>query len=310
MTPLGKALEEYLSIRRGLGFKLKTAGDLLQGFISFMEKEGASRITTDLAVRWAKLPSEAQPAWWAMRLRAVRHFARHLSASDPRTEVPSPQLLQTAYGRKTPYLYTDRQVSQLIRSARQISPRAGFKRWTYPTLFGLLSVTGLRIREVLRLDRDAVDLEQGVLTIRGTKFGKTRWVPLHPSTQHALRRYVRRRDKVFPRPKTSAFFVSDRGTPITLCAVRWNFLKLSVRIGLRGPSDRQGPRLHDFRHRFAVQTLLGWYRAGKDVDRLMPVLSTYLGHVKIAGTYWYLTAVPELFRLVSTRLEKSLGGLP
>lgn len=310
MTTLRKAAEEYLAMRRALGFKLDTIGALLLDFVSFMEKQGASRITNELAVRWAKLPRAAQPRWWATRLRAVRRFALHWSATDPRTEVPPPDLLPYRYHRRPPYLYTDQEVRRLIRAARGLLPERGLGRWSYPTLFGLLAVTGLRISEALGLDRDAVDLAQGILTIRRTKFGKTRLVPMHPSTQRALQRYARKRDQVLAQPKPPAFFVSDQGTRLSGWAVRRNFIKLSVQVGLRGPSDRHGPRLHDFRHAFAVKTLLRWYRAGRDVERWLPVLSTYLGHTHVTDTYWYLSAAPELLRLAGARLEKTLGDLP
>jgi integrase/recombinase XerD len=310
MSRLRRALSEYLSLRRGLGFKLKTPGQLLDSFVDHLDARRISHITTDIALRWAKLPQEAHPSWWSMRLRAVRQFAQYLTSSDPRTEIPPPGLLQVPNRRAKPYIYSDLEVKRLLDAAGKIRSRRGFKRRTYPVLFGLLSISGLRIRELLNLDREAVNLEHGVLTIRSTKFGKTRYVPLHRSVTRALAQYARIRDDRFRRPKTPAFFVGDQGTPITLCAVRWNFLKLSRRIGLRGPLDRHGPRLHDFRHRFAVRTLVRWYRAGVDVDRSMPTLSTYLGHLKPTDTYWYLSAVPELFRQVSVRLEKTLGGLP
>jgi integrase len=185
----------------------------------------------------------------------------------------------------------------------------GLRGVSYPTLFGLLAVTGLRGSEALALDREAVDLAHGVLTIRRTKFGKSRLVPLHPSTVRALRRYAQRRDQIFPHPKSPAFFLSNQGTRLTEWIARWTFIQLSRTIGLRGPQDRFGPRLHDFRHRFAVRTLLGWYRAGRDVERLMPLLSTFLGHTHVADTYWYLSAAPELLLLASARRERPSGGL-
>ncbi len=310
MRKLRKAVREYLDLRRGLGFKMGKAGDWLLDFVSFLKEQGASRITNELAVRWAKLPEGTQPVYWAAQLRTIRRFALHWSAIDPRTEVPSPDLLPYRYNRRPPYLYTCRQVARLLRAARRLEPAMKLRRWTYSTLLGLLSATGLRISEALSLDRDAVDLAQGVLTIRGTKFGKSRLVPLHPSTRQALRRYAHRRDRVFAALQTPAFFVSDSGSRLTKWGVRWTFIKLSRQVGLRKPSDRRGPRLHDFRHGFAVSTLLRWYRTGLDVDRMMPVLSTYLGHTHTADTYWYLSAAPELLGLAGARLEKTLGGLP
>jgi len=310
MTTLRKAAEEYLAMRRGFGFKLYGPGILLLDFISFMEKRHASRITIDLAVRWAKLPASASPSWWAARLRAVRLFALYMSATEPRTEVPPPSLLPYRYKRRPPYIYTDQEVKRLIQAARGLPPKWGLGRWIYPTLFGLLSVTGIRISEALGLDYDAVDLTHDILTIRGTKFGKTRLVPIHPSTKHALQVYGRKRDQLFPKPKTPAFFLSDRGIRLSWRAAHSNFIRLSVQIGLRRPLDRHGPRLHDFRHAFAVKTLLRWYRAGRDVERWLPVLSTYLGHVRVTDTYWYLTATPELLRLAGARLERTMGDLP
>ena len=166
------------------------------------------------------------------------------------------------------------------------------------------------VTTALALDRDDVDLRAGVLTIRRTKFGKSRYVPIHATTRRALRRYARRRDQVFPSLQTPAFLVSERRARVTQSVARWTFVKLSHQIGLRGPADRRGPRLHDFRHGFALQTLIRWYRSGVDVERYLPRLSTYLGHVHVADTYWYLSATPELLRLASRRLdEPEEGGL-
>ena len=310
MTSLRQAVRDYLALRRGLGFKLVESGTLLFDFVSFMEKQGASRITNELAVRWAKQPANVQPRSWATRLRAVRLFALHWSAMDPRTEVPPSDLLPYRYNRRSPYLYTQRQITRLLKAAHQLEPAMKLRRWTYPTLIGLVSVTGLRISEALALDQNTVDLARGLLTIHQTKFGKSRWVPLHSSVVRALICYARKRDQVFPKLRTSAFFVSDRGTRLSKWAVRWTFIKLSCQIGLRKPSDSHGPRLHDFRHGFAVGTILRWYRAGLDVDQLMPVLSTYLGHTHVTDTYWYLSAAPELLGLAGERLEKTLGDLP
>lgn len=308
MSAIRKAVEKYLAMRRGLGFKLHDSGYLLGHFVLFLERHRAKHITTELALRWAKEPAGVQPATWARRLGVVRLFAQHWSATDARTEVPPLGLLPQGYRRARPYLYTDEEITRLIRAAGELSPATGLRRWTYPTLFGLLAVTGVRGSEAFALDRDAVDLTNGMLTIHRTKFGKSRLVPLHTSTVRALRKYVRRRERVPVR--SPAFFVSDRGIRMTGCTVRWTFNNLSRRIGLRGPKDRHGPRLHDFRHRFAVTTLLAWYRAGLDVERHMPVLSTYLGHTHVADTYWYLSAAPELLGLASARLEQSLGELP
>lgn len=307
MSPLHQAVDEYLALHRGLGFSLRGPGAMLRSFATFVERAGAPHITRDVALRWAQQPVHAQPARWASRLSVVRRFAQFWSASDPRTEVPPLGLLPHRYSRKPPYIYTAGEIRRLLAVACQLPSATGLRPATYATLLGLLAVTGLRISEALALNRDDVDWSQAVLTIRRTKFGKSRLVPVHPSTQRALRRYARRRDRACPKPTTESFFISERGARLTPWTVRYTFNRLSRRIGLRGPADRRGPRLHDFRHRLAVDTLLRWYRADVDVERHLPALSTYLGHGHVADTYWYLSAVPELLQLAAARLEAHGG---
>jgi integrase len=310
MTPVVKAVEEYLALRRALGFDLQRSARILRGFARYVEQQGASHVNTELASRWAKLPTEAQPAWWASRLGVIRRFAQYLSASDPRTEIPPMGLLPFRYRRKPPYLYSDGEVRALLSAASRITSPTGLRAATYSTLIGLLAVTGLRISEAIGLDDRDVDLVDDVLTIRRTKFGKSRLVPLHRSTTRALRRYARLRNRIHRVKACNGFFVGERGRRLTQWTVRWTFNKLSRATGLRGPTDRRGPRLHDFRHRLAVKTLLRWYRRGVDVERQLPVLSTYLGHGHVTDTYWYLTAVPQLLRLAAQRLEARGGSQP
>ncbi len=311
MSGLRQSLEEYLTVRRALGFELRLPGAALAQFVDFAEREGASFITIDLALRWAQQPAGVQPARWATRLSMVRHFARYCCAADPRTEVPPDGLLPHRYRRKPPYLYNETEIDRLIAAARQLPSPTGLRAVTYSTLFGLLAVTGMRLSESFGLDREDVDLSRGLLTLRHTKFGKSRWVPVHRSTQHVLQKYQRRRDRLYPHPKDPSFFLAERGTRLTDSAVRATFIKLSHQIGLRKLSDRRGPRLHDLRHAFAVRTLLGWYRAGLDVERELPKLSTYLGHAHVRHTYWYLSAVPELLQCAAARLQADPeGALP
>lgn len=299
MKGLQKAVEEYLSMRRALGFKLKNTARSLFDFVAFYEKQGASHITIPLALQWAQcLP--ARPAEWARRLSCVRCFARYWSATDPKTQIPSWSLLPHRPSRARPYLYTDNEILQLLEAAQRMGGLPGL---TYYCLLGLLSVTGLRMSEVLNLRTKDVDLAQGVLVIIGAKFGKTRLVPIHTSTQKALSKYVRDRDRAFG-GNLSYFFVSRRGNRLDGGEVRRTFYRLSRKVGLRGPTASHGPRLHDFRHLFAARTLLSWYRSGQDVERRLPVLSTFLGHGHVSDTYWYLTICPELMGLVVSRLEK------
>lgn len=304
MISLRQAVKDYLAMRRSLGFKLRDMGYCLHHFVSFMEQEGTSVITVELALRWAQQPQGVLPAHWATRLSFVRTFARFWSATDPRTEVPPAGLLPYRPKRAIPYIYSDEDIQQILNAAWNLPPSTALRPWTYYTLFGLMVVTGMRISEVIHLDRVDVDLEERLLTIRLTKFSKSRLIPLHPSTVDKLKAYLKRRDQLYPRPSVSRFFLSNQGTPLTHCVVRWTFVKLSRQIGLRKTGDSFGPRLHDLRHRFAVRTLLNWYKAGVDVEKRLPVLSTYLGHTHVTDTYWYLTAIPELLELTKDRIEK------
>ncbi len=308
MSKLNDALKEYLAIRRQLGFKLRDEGILLPKFVLFLEQQGYSFITRALALNWAMQPQKVTPAWWASRLRMIRMFAKYLSTIDPRNEIPPNGLLPYKYHRKTPYIYSDEEIRKLILACGNLSSPIGLRPHTYSALFGLLAVTGMRIREPIHLDRKDVDLEQGMLTVHQTKFGKSRLVAIHPSTRKILRAYEQYRDKIIPNPFVPSFFISDQGTRLTDDIVRRTFIKLSRQIGLRGPCDSHGPRLHDFRHRFAVQTLINWYHSGANIEQQMPKLAAYLGHTHVNDTYWYLTAVPELMELATMRIRETKGG--
>lgn len=309
MNELRKALDEYLAVRRKLGFKLQRAGKLLYDFVIFTEKEGISFITAKVALQWATQSSGCQTAWSAQRLNIVRGFAKYQSVMDPRTEVPSQELLPYRYHRGAPYIYSSDEIKRLITAAQQLQSPLGLRAATYSTFFGLLAATGMRISEPIGLNRKDVDLTKGMLLVYQTKFGKSRLVPIHPSTQKALQRYESLRSRIFPKPETESFFISEQGTRLTDCTVRRTFVSLSRQIGLRSPADSHRPRLHDFRHSFATRTLLAWYRKGMNVDRNMPKLSAYLGHAHVTDTYWYLSAVPELMQLAAMRLEQTQRGM-
>ena len=305
MTSLRVAVREYLSLRRGLGFKLDYAGRVLPKFVTFLKQRGASVITCRLALDWAQQPSTEQPTLWARRLSIARGFARYRSATDPRTEIPPAGMLPYRPKRARPYLYSDSEIRALLRAALKLPDHEGVRRWTYHCLLGLLSVTGLRLGEARNLELQDVDLRAGLLTVRGAKFGKSRLVPLHASTCRVLAGYLARRKKHWAnRPVSSYLFVSNWGNRLNTRDVHQTFRALSCQIGLRRPTDSHGPRLHDMRHGFAVKTLLRWYRAGQDAERRLPTLSTYLGHVHVADTYWYLSAWPELMRQAMVRLER------
>jgi integrase/recombinase XerD len=305
MSSLQAELDEYLAVRRALGYKLLLPGRLLRRFVTFAKRKRARYISTELALKWATQPAHVTPAQWANRLGMVRRFAQFCHANDPRHGVPPPDLLPYQYQRVSPYLYSDEQILRLIKAAHQLPSAVGLRPHTFATLFGLYVATGLRATEALHLHRDDVDLKKGVLTVRESKFGKSRYVPVHASTRRALQRYATLRDRLVPHPTSPRFFLSDRGTRVTYDALRWTFVKVSHQIGLRAPGDSHGPRLHGFRHRLAIQTLLKWYRRGVDVERHLPRLATYLGHAHITDTQWYLTATPQLLRYALKRVERS-----
>jgi integrase len=303
-------LGEYLALRRALGFRLVEAEALLTGFVTFLEQRGATVITTSLAVEWATQPRHTQPGWWAYRLSAARLFAEHVRGVDPRTEVPARDLLPRRVQRVAPYLYSDGDIERLIRAARLL-PYPLMAR-TYATLMGLLAVTGMRVGETIRLDRDDIDWKHGILTIHGSKFGKSRQIPLHGTTVDALAEYDRDRDRLGPRPRVPSFFLSlrgTRGTRLIYKNVQHVFHRLVLQAGI-GRTDHRGPRIHDLRHTFAVRTLLGWHRTRGDVARSMPLLSTYLGHGDPVSTYWYLSSTPQLLAVAAQRLERQPRRAP
>jgi integrase/recombinase XerD len=304
MKTVREAVGDYLALRRGLGFKLKKHQRFLEEFASFLEQESTSQITSRLALLWATQPKHIQPAEWAARLSVVRGFAHYWSATDATTEVPPDGLLPYRPRRAKPYLYSEEQIHQLLETAKNMPATHSLQPWTYHCLLGLLAVTGLRISETLNLRCADIDWSEGVLTIRDTKFRKSRLVPLHVSSLKVLSDYAVRRNHLFASRNSGYFFPSRRGARLDEGQVRRTFYRLSRQIGIRGAVASRGPRLHDFRHRFAVQTLLHWHRGGTDVRRRLPVLSTYLGHAHVTDTYWYVTGTPELMEAVAARLEK------
>jgi len=313
MSALHDALAKYVAVRRALGSKLGEPAVTLGHFVEFLEREGKQFITTELALRWAQEHEGVQRATWARRLSMVRGFAVWLSALDPRTEVPPRRILEARRQRNKPHIFTDNEIGRLMAEAARLSSPRGLRALTLVTLIGLLAATGLRPGEALALDTPDVDLQNAILTIRQTKFGKSRFVPVEDSTRAALAHYAERRDKLCPLRRTEAFLVSERGTRLQNCSVRGTFARVSCKIGLRAPAGvrriGRGPRLQDFRHSFATRRLIEWYRAGFDVERELPKLTTYLGHVQVGHTYWYIEAVPELLQLATEHLiVRKQGG--
>lgn len=303
MKRLPLAVDDYLALRRSLGFKLREYGECLHEFVAFLQQRRAPHITTKLAVEYATQRQHERPVSWARRLIIIRGFARYRLGADPHTDIPPIGLLRFRSQRAQPYLYSQDEIRRLLAAALSIASPHALQPRTYYCLFGLLAVSGLRVSEAINLQPQDVDLSEGVLTIRGAKFGKSRLVPLHPSTRAVLRDYAQRRDKLFaPRPG-AYFFVTSRGTKLGKPNLSRIFRELSRQIGIRQPGVRQGPRLHDFRHRLAIQTLLHWYQRGEPATQHLPVLATYLGHGNVSGTYWYLGSTPELLAAASQRIE-------
>ena len=302
MSAITCHVEDYLAMRRSLGFKLVFAGHVLPQLAAFVDAAGASTLSVELAVAWASLPQgSVQPISLAHRLGAARGFARYLRTIDPATQVPPTRIWPSSAPRPVPYIWTDGEVRALLDATSRLSP---VRATTYKTLFGLLAATGMRIGETIGLNRGDVDTDAGVITIRNAKFGRSRLVPLHASTSAALAAYAAHRTQLHP--KSAAFFVSSAGTALRPGGVRETFIELTTVTGLRTPTTH--PRVHDLRHTFAVRTLIDWHRSGVDISARMAVLSTYLGHVNPAGTYWYLSAVPELMELAAARLATTFAA--
>lgn len=300
MTGMEEQLADYLMMRRALGYKLTHQARLLANFVGYLDDHDASWVSVELAVAWATQPVGVDPVWWAQRLGAVRTFATHLRSFDARTEVPPKDLLAHRARRVAPHIYSHDEIVALMTAALCI--HSPFKAATFETLIGLLAATGMRVGEAINLDSAEVDLDNAVVIVTNTKFGKSRAVPLQHSTVAALDTYARQRRVRWPSPHADSFFVSTVGTRLIHSDINAVFRKLIADTGVGHDRERR-PRPHDLRHTFAVRVLLGWYRDGEDVQARLPSLSTYLGHTKPTSTYWYLSAVPELMAIAAERLE-------
>lgn len=310
MKSLSKLLTEYLELRRKLGFKAEREAWLLPSLVSFLRMKGSAFVTTDLALAWAKRPVDAHPSWWASKLSVARGFAKHVQFVDARHEVPPCDLLPRFCRRTTPSIYSTEEITRLVRAAREMQSRTTqglpFRRATYETFFGLVAATGMRVGEAIRLDCRDVDWANRLLIVRESKFGKSREIVLDDTVVRALRRYARERDRTHPRPRSPSFFVSSIGTRLIYNNVHSTFARLLRQADI----SRVKARVHDLRHTFIVRTILRWYCEGLDVDKHMPLLSTYVGHRNPSSTYWYISATPELMDLVARKVQRALGAIP
>lgn len=303
--PLREELADYLALRRALGYRLARPEKLLGQFLEHLNQAGADVVTTAAALDWSRLPANADSNWHAYRLSVVRGFATYLRTLDPVHQVPAADLLPQRPHRASPYLYSDAEIAALIAATATL--RTPLRRATFSTLIGLLAVTGISVGEAIALNRDDLDLTARRLLVRFGKFGKTRALVLHPTTVDELRGYQRLRDRVAPATGTPALLVSTAGTRLIYCNVHHTFKQLTRLTGLRPRSGSCRPRIHDLRHSFAVRSMLDAYAAGQDGQTQLTLLSTWLGHVHPASTYWYLSASPELMALAGQRLDAYLA---
>lgn len=299
MSRLRRYAADYLRLRRSLGYKLVEHERFLNQFLDYLERGRATTITAENALAWATLPVGTSPRWHGGRLSAVRGFARWAHAFDADIQVPPTGVLPMRTERATPYLYSDHQIDALMSAAAGLAPAV--RAATFQTLIGLLAVTGMRAGEAVRADLADLDLDGGTLTVKGTKFGKSRLLPLHPTAVDALRSYLTLR-RAAALAGTTALLVSVAGTRLTYSNAQAVFKKLTAQAGVTPRSAACRPRMTDLRHSFAVNTLLDAYRSGADVGERLPMLSTYLGHTEPANTYWYLHAAPELLAFAADRL--------
>ena len=307
MTDLHAAVQQYLDVRRALGFKLRQHEGLLRDFVQFMDNRGQTMITIDLAVAWATAPTTDHPYTWKRRLSIIRNFARYVQTLDPATEVPPADYLAYRYQRPVLFLYTDDEIRALMGAAASLLP--SFRAMTYQTLIGLLATTGMRLGEALRLNQSDVSARDQEITIRFTKFGKSRVVPVHPTVADALEVYRRHRNTYAQgRPPSESFFLSLRGTRLLDVMVHKTFGALVDHVGLAPRAGSGAVRLHGFRHTFTVATIRDCYATGQPVASQLPLLSAYLGHVNPVSTYWYVQTTPELLCLAMEHGSHVLKG--
>jgi integrase len=303
--PLIDRVHEYLAHRRKLGFALKVEGGELLRFARYAQHIGhEGPITTELTLRWAREAHHSTTLYQAKRVEAVRGLAKYLAALEPGTEIAPREILGPAHRRVEPFIYSQKQISRLLLAAGRLPSKDGLRSRTCTTVLGLLACSGLRVGEALRLDRLDLDTKEGVLIVRQTKFNKSRIVPLDRSACRPLRQYAAFRDRCIPCPSCPRFFLSSRGGPVGYTTLCYNFQQIRRAAGLGDVPGRRPPRMYDLRHTFACRRILSWYREGRDVNHLLSRLCTYLGHVKISDTYWYLTATPELMAAATRRFDR------
>lgn len=308
MKSLQQSVNDYLNLRWNLGFKSRETASILNHFVDFMKRKKTNRISNELSLSFATMNQNCAFGTCERRLSVVRQFAMYLSGTDPKTEVPPSHLLPSIRKRRLPYIYSDLEIMKLLYCSND-GTRNKLDRYSFYTLFGLLAVTGMRLGEALRLERSDVDISNRTITIRQSKFGKSRYIPIHRTTADVLKAYSEYRASSLLEPKSSQFFINHHGFGISERTIRQIFYRRLQRIGINNKTRYPRPRISSLRHTFAVKTLLNWYRNGvRKIDHLIPLLSTYLGHVKPTNTYWYITETPELLKFAINRLKMRQKG--
>jgi integrase len=302
-------VKSYILYRRQLGFDLKFEAGLLESFAQFAEKHDThDRLTIDLCIRWAK-SSKRQSYWtWERRLATLRGLAKYLRRQDPSNEIPSLGMFGPTRRRLTPHIFTEAELVMLLQSTDHLKSQGGLRAATCRALFGLLSATGLRISEAIGLTQADVDFDNGLLTIRGAKRHYARVIPMHLTVTTALREYASFRDRRMPKKPEASFFIFDNGAPANRRVVLYALRSLCKQLNLLPRSDYRKHRLHDFRHTFVVRSAMQAHRNGVDVDKQILTLSKYVGHVKVADTYWYFTSTPELMSVAAERFYRFAQG--
>lgn len=298
--------EDYLAERRGLGFDLRIPGDQITAFARFVDATGhAGPLTTRITLDWVQGQAKyAKPLSWARRLDVLRPFARYLARLDPATEFPQTAIFGRSHRRLAPHIYSEQEICDLLSAARRLAPHGGLRPATYETIFGLIAATGLRLSEALHLRCGDADLDQGVLTVRNTKFRKSRRVPLHPTVASALNRYMVVQARHSATHPDMPLFLSSSGGVLPTRTVHWVFQRLRSELEWIARGAYAQPRIHDLRHTFICRRVQLWHEHGADIDNAMAALSTYVGHAKVSDTYWYLTGVPDLMALAGESFEQ------
>jgi integrase/recombinase XerD len=299
----GARVDGYLSYRHNLGFSLMPESLYLPQFARFAEQQHAARLTVQLAIDWACTSKRQTPITRAHRILRLRGFAKYCQKFDSDAEIPPLGLFGRTRRRLVPHIYTEQELADLLGATSKLRPPGGLRPLTYGTVYALLASCGLRIGEATRLTRADVDLDCGVLSIRGTKRHKNRFVPLHSSTVGALEAYAQQRDRTVLSPQNDHFFLLDNGQPPTRPRICCTLHRLADELGWKPRGDYPQHRVQDFRHTFIVRNILRAYEAGLDVDRVVLALSTYVGHEHVADTYWYVTGIPELMAMAGERFH-------